>query len=47
MLSPGVEVRAVENSLDRVLGVIAVGDSPEEALVNAHRALGQVRVEYK
>lgn len=45
-LSPGIEVRAVENSLDRVLGIVAIGDSPEEALANASHALGRVRVEY-
>ncbi|RRS01231.1 ATP-grasp domain-containing protein [Glycomyces terrestris] len=44
-LAPGVEVRAITSSHDRLLGVVAIGRDPQEALDNANRALDQVRVE--
>ena len=45
-LEAGMDLRGPESSLDRVLGVVAVGRDPQEALDNAARALDQVRVDY-
>jgi biotin carboxylase len=44
-LEPGLELREAESSLDRPLGVVAIGRDPQEALDNATRALDQVLVD--
>jgi biotin carboxylase len=46
-LAPGAELRDPESSLDRALGVVAIGRDPQEALDNANRALDCVRVEFE